>query len=142
MTDAPRPLELALYRDGKPLSATAFYTVHYWTEGSEHAVSLYPLGGGPEYWSVRLRFGAELAPHWRALMVEVLDAIGCPVASARPALLYTLPWAVPTVVAFPHRWDGDSGPYVFAMRIDGGITPDNRYDDRSALAVTAETVTP
>src|SRR4029077_1228674 len=113
-------IELCLYREGEPLSGIALYPGPEYRARSEWSWSLYPLPGKGLY-TVRAALDGQLAPHWWAMRVGVFDGYGAPIGLQRPALLYTLPWNVPTVVWFPHMWDGDNGPHVLTMRMDAGL---------------------
>ena len=117
--DEPGSIEICLYKEGEPLTGIALYPGPRYVAGHEWAYSLYPLEGKGLF-SVRVVFDGQLAPHWWGVRVMVFDGYGAPVGNMRPALFYTLPWTVPTVIWFPHRWDGDGGPYVVTMRIDAG----------------------
>lgn len=111
------PLEMCVYRDGKPITVTGFYQTWLYPNGHIQQ-TLYSNGLEPgKIVSVRLNVGEDIYEDWLNVTAQLLNEDGELLGRELPALIYAKPWAVPMATVFPPLID--NVPHVLTLRCVG-----------------------
>lgn len=120
MREMDTQLEISLWHDGKPMTATGIVYTSRIAPGREESWWLASTTGGPNQYQVRIRWSAETGDDWYTGELWLIDQHGCPMGTPRPTLVYTGASDIAMTTAFLCDWSNHppsrSGVWVVAIR--------------------------
>lgn len=112
-------LEISLWHNGKPVTATGIVYLVNIHEKHESAVQLHAIRP-TDYYQVRFLWRSEIIDDWVTAEAMLIDDRGAPLGGRRPTLIYLGPCDIPTTTTFLCDWadytPSKAGIWVLATR--------------------------